>query len=481
MKRFDPTETTFRKEVVMLARNDRSFGEAMFGRAVLGDRRRTRRLVQLTDQLCKHPGGSLPEKLKSPKDLKALYRLCDCDAVSHQVLMDAVRPAVLAEAQQHDIVLILHDSTELDYSTHKSLAEQLGQVGRGLKRGYLCHNSLAVTAEGREVLGLVNQILHHRVRAAKNETLPERRARKSRESRLWLRGTEGLPSERRFIDVADQGSDTFEFLEHEVHSGRRFVLRAHHARKVSAGHEPSTTKVPLQDYAQGLQTLGGRSIDVAAQPRRGRRPARRARQARLLISAGALHVHPPHAKHGLHGRDPLPMWLVRVWEPHPPKEAEAIEWFLLTNEPVANLADALRVLAWYQTRWVIEEFHKALKTGCGVEDLQFTDVARLEPMIAVLSTVATTLLNLRAASQLADAQTRLATTLVDDDYVTVLSVWRFSKVKRLTVHEFFYALARLGGHQNRRGDHRPGWLILWRGWTTLQAMVEGAATNRKCG
>jgi hypothetical protein len=172
----------------MIAYNsERSFGEMMFGQAMLGDRRRTRRLVQLTDQLCKHPGGSLPEKLKSPKDLKALYRLCSCEAVTHEALIRSVRQAVLTEAQQHDIVLILHDSTELDYSTHKSLAAQLGQVGRGLKHGYLCHTSLAVTAEGREVLGLVNQVLHRRVRASKHETLPQRRARASRESRLWLR------------------------------------------------------------------------------------------------------------------------------------------------------------------------------------------------------------------------------------------------------------------------------------------------------
>jgi hypothetical protein len=101
-------------------------------------------------------------------------------------------------------------------------------------------------------------------------------------------------------------------------------------------------------------------------------------------------------------------------------------------------------------------------------------------MIALRSMVATTRLNLRAASQRADAQTRLATTLIADAYVTVLSVWRFGQLKKLTVHEFFYALARLGGHQNRRGDHRRGWLICWRGWTTLQTMVEGAETNRKC-
>jgi hypothetical protein len=102
-------------------------------------------------------------------------------------------------------------------------------------------------------------------------------------------------------------------------------------------------------------------------------------------------------------------------------------------------------------------------------------------MIALLSTVATTLLNLRVASQRADAQTRPASTLVEQEYVAILSGWRYGTMKPLTVHEFFYGLARLGGHQNLRSDKRPGWLILWRGWTTLQAMIDGADATRKCG
>ncbi len=459
-----------------------SFGEAMFGHTQLGDRRRAARLARLTDQLCRHPGGTLPEKLHSPKDLKALYRLCDCEAVTHEALIHSVSQAVLAECDQQDVVLIIHDSTELDYSTHKSLVKQLGQVGRGLKHGYICHSSLAVKAEGREVIGLVNQCLHRRVRVKQKETLTQKRARHSRESRLWLRGTEGLPAERRFVDIGDQGADTFEFLEHETQSGRRFVIRVHKPRKVSAGHEPFKSKRPLRDFARELPAIGGRATEVQAQPRYGRNPARPARYARLLISAAAVLVHSPHAKYGEHGDQPLPLWLVRVWEAHPPQGAKAIEWLLLTNEPVTTLADALRVIGWYQSRWVIEEFHKALKTGCRVEAMQFTDTSRLEPMIALLSTVATTLLNLRAASQLADAKTRPATTLMDRAYVDLLSRWRYGRVKALTVHDFFFALARLGGHQNRRGDKRPGWLILWRGWTALQTMVDGAELNqRKCG
>jgi hypothetical protein len=466
----------------------RSFGETMFGHAQLGDRRRTRRLVALADRICKHPGGTLPEKLRSPSDLKALYRLCDREEVTHQALMDPMRSAVLTACQEEDEVLIIHDSTELDFSTHHSLKEQLGEVGRGLKKGYICHNSLAITAQGREALGLVKQQLHRRQRVNRKETLPQRRARDSRESRLWIKGTEGLPAEWRFIDLADRGADTFEFLEHEVKSGRRFVIRAHKPRKVSAGHEPSKTKQPLATFVRGLAAIGGRALDVPPQPRYGRNPARKGRYARLLISAAPVLVHPPHAKYGEHGNQPLAMWVVRVWEPHPPKGTKAIEWILYTNQPVANLADASRVLDWYELRWVIEEFHKALKTGCGVEDLQFTDTERLEPAIALLSGVATTLLNLRAASELPDAKTRPATDVVDQAYVEVLSLWRYQKSKALTIHDFFFALARLGGHQNYPSSKRPGWLLLWRGWTELQALVQGhdlahaaVKKRRKCG
>lgn len=453
----------------------RSFAQTMFGQVQLGNRLRNERLVALVDLMCEHPGGSLPEKLRSPKDLKSLYRLCDRKEVTHQTLLDSMRSAVLEACAQEDEVLVIHDGTELDFNTRHSLAKQLGQVGRGFKKGYLCHNSLIVKPEGREVIGLVNQHLHRRPRVDPKETLPESRAREDRESRLWLKGVEGLPGDRRFIDVADRGADTFEFVEHETNSGRRFVIRVQHqSRNVSVGHEISK-KQPLRVAVRAQPAIGGRVQEVVAQPRHGRHPARKARRAKLLISAAAMLVHPPHAKYGEHGDEPLPLWVVRVWEPHPPKGNKAIEWVLYTNEPVHTLADAVRVIDWYETRWVIEEYHKAMKTGCNVEGLQFTDTARLEPAIAMVSAVATTLLNLRAAAELPDAKTRPASEVVDRGYVEVLSLWRYRKVKALTVHEFFFALARLGGHQNYPSSKRPGWMKLWRGWTELHARVEGAA------
>jgi hypothetical protein len=459
---------------------DGSLGRMMFGQAPLGDERRTERLVTTFDALCRHPGGTLPDKLSSPADLKALYRLCASDSVTHAALVAAMRSYTLSRIAAHaGPVLVVHDATELDYTTLGSLAEQLGQIGKGTHRGYICHNVLAVDATRGEVLGLLDQILHCRVEVPDDETLTELRERQTRESLLWVQGTEHLPDDARLVDVADQGASTFEFLEHQTHSGRRFVIRNGKTRNVYAGHKPAGIKRHLQAHVESLPELGRFTMDV--QPQKGRR-ARTA--AEFSLRGGAVLVVAPHAKHGHHGRDPLPLYVVYVTEVKPPRGEKPIAWMLLTNEPVRRFDDAWRVTSWYEQRWVIEEYHKSLKTGCQIEDLQFTYVERLQPAIALLSAVALTLLGLRDASRRADAHTRRATTLVAREYVEVLSSWRHGKIRcELTIQEFFLALARLGGHQNRRKDHRPGWLVLWRGWMKLQCMLDGylAAQRIKCG
>lgn len=455
-------------------------GRDIFGAADLGDRRRTARLVKSFDLMCSHPGGTLPDKLASPPALRGLYHLCDADDVTHEAIITPSRThtKMRIEACSEDI-LILHDATELDYTTLSSLAGDLGQIGKGTRRGYLCHNVLAVAADSGDVLGLMDQILHRRDKVSKTETLPERRNRVTRESLLWVSGTRHLPADRRLIDVADQGADTFEFLEHEYHSGRRFVIRVSKTRMIHAGHKPTGPRQEIQTYLRDLPEWGRFTMDVQPQPGRQAR-----KNATFVIRAAAVLVCPPHAKAGHHGDDPLPLYVVQVTEVSPPAGEDAIEWTLLTNEMVKTFEDALRVIGWYERRWVVEEYHKAQKTGCRIEDMQFTTTARLKPAIALLSVVAVTLLNLREAGRRGDAQTRRADTLLSSEYVEVLSLKRYGEVRRdLTIHEFFLALARLGGHQNRKCDKHPGWLVLWRGWMKLQAMLDGylAAKRKICG
>ncbi len=196
--------------------SETTLGHVIFDQADFGDVRRNARMAESFDIMKRNPGGSLPDKLAEPADLRAPYRLLDCPGVTHKTILEAIRDHTLAQiAACPEPVLILHDATELDYSSLKSLVNDLAQIGKGNRRGYICQNVLAVNAKTGAVLGLVDQILHKRAKAPKKETAAQHRNRKTRESLLWPKGTKHLPADSGLTDVCDRGADTFEFLEHE--------------------------------------------------------------------------------------------------------------------------------------------------------------------------------------------------------------------------------------------------------------------------
>ncbi len=153
------------------------------------------------------------------------------------------------------------------------------------------------------------------------------------------------------------------------------------------------------------------------------------------------------------------MWVVRIWEPNPPAGTKPVEWYLLTTEAVPDIEAAWEVVGWYQCRWIVEEYHKAQKTGCQVEDVQFTTTEALKPTIALLSVIATILLNLRSMSRQPEDQ---------DIYhycggpLLCRSLEQMA-LQRRTRHDHRGVLLcrrSSGRSPNRKADGHPGWLVL---------------------
>jgi hypothetical protein len=453
----------------------RGFGEAHFGGCEFGDRRLTRRAVTTADAVMRHPGGTLPAKLAG-NDLLGFYRLANNPKVTHAAMLAPHARATLAEAEAvaaGGVVLLISDTTEVDYTTLSSAAGELGQVGNGGGRGLLCHNVLAFDYAGRTSLGLVNQVMHRRRKVAKGETLKQKREHPGRESRLWKRALADVPPPppgQVWVHVCDRGADTFENVDFWEGRGEKYDIRSKSNRKVVG---PDGKRHRLHELARGLPRAAGRRT-VRVSDNRGQ-PAR---EATVEVGFAAVTLPAPRQRRGEHGDQPHTAWVVHVREVDPPAGAAPLEWVLLTNVPVATAADAWERADWYACRPVIEEFHKALKTGCGVEDLQFTTRHALEVAIALLSVVATRLLRLRDLSRDDRTKDRPAADVLDPVYVEVLSAVRFKRRRPLTVLEFCLALAWLGGHLNRKSDRPPGWLVLWRGWTKLQQMVAAVEADR---
>lgn len=454
----------------------RTFAQEHFGQADLGHKKRNGCLLRVAERICRHPGGTLPNKMGGPTNYKAMDELMNRPEVTHaSVLASHVRRTQERIQAIQGVVLLLHDTTELEY-TGLSIPE-LGPIGNGNRRGYLCHNTLAIDPERREVLGLANQILHARVPVPAGESVKAKRKRQSRESRLWSRAVQAIgavPAGVTSVDVADRGADLFEFLATEQQLCRKALVRACQNRWIFAGHGTGAEKVRLFGHLRSLPAWGTQNKKIYD------RAQAQERQAQLAVAAAPLTLPPPHIQKGEYEKKPLQLWGVRIWEPTPPQGQKALEWFLLCFEPVTTLAAAWQCSRWYECRYVVEEYHKAQKTGCDIERLQFETQQALQPMIALLSVVAVMLLNLREACRQPDAETRPATEVVDQQYEEILRAWRWQQPHApMSVKEFYMALGRLGGHMNRKSDGNPGWLVLWRGWTKLQCMLDGVDAERR--
>ena len=458
----------------------KSFGEVHFGAAELGDKRLTRRAVITADAMMRHPDGTLPDKLDKA-ELFGFYDFANNPKVNH----DNVLAAHCSRTRQcmgecAGEVLIIHDTTESDHSGLN--VADLGPIGNGGCRGLLVHNVLAYDYANREALGLVGQITHQRRQVRKRESAKTKREHPQRESRLWLKGVEAVgsvPEGKRWVNLMDRGGDTFESLERQHQLGQSYLVGSKANRNVQVlGKLGQRLKRKLHNWARKLPRLGRRTVSVQAQKEQP------ARQATVEVACGPVTLPAPKSRRGEHGKGPLSTWAVHLQEVDAPKGVKPLEWILLTNVPAETKQEAWKRVDWYECRPVIEEYHKAQKTGCGMELPQFTTRKALEVTIAIISVVAAQLLRLRDLARRPDAATTPATEVIDACYVEALSLWRHKRVDMtMSVLDFLYALARKGGHLNRKSDRLPGWLVLWRGWMELQPLVEGIrlAELKRCG
>jgi hypothetical protein len=444
---------------------------ASAGRIFFGDKRLDARLFETFDRMARRPAGTLPQKLVKRADLVGGYRMFNNPRVTHRAILDAHRASCLERLAGHrGKVLLIHDTTVLDYSGLG--VDGLGQVGDGHGKGLYAHNSLAVIPATRQVVGLVNQVLHKRARVPKNESKAKRRARPGRESRLWTRAVATLPPVPPGVvvtDVSDRGSDVTEYICFEVAVGRQFVVRSQHNRNlVDDAGDKQVQK--LHDRLRSLPPAAGYA------PYTLRVPAKAGgwREATIGLAWERVRILPPRQARGDHGPDPVDVWGVIAREAAPPAGEERVEWVLLTNRPVESAGQAREVVEDYGCRWLVEDYHKAMKTGCGVEDLQMTTRHGLDNAIAVLSVLAVHVLRLRCNAR--DEQTRRQPARLHEDPLKVELAARDAgraDWRAMTVWEFYVAVARMGGYVLNPHKRPPGWIVLWRGYTRLEDMCDG--------
>ena len=334
----------------------------------------------------------------------------------------------------------------------------------------MLHSALMVAAESETVVGLAGQEIHYRKPVPKGETRTQRLARE-RESDLWGKVIDAVgppPEAVQWVHVLDRGGDHFEVYCHCLEQKSDWVVRAKSLHRKML--DPTGREVTVAEYLETLPVAGTFQLKLRA------RPKQPARIAHLAVSFGPLRLLPPRLKSPYLKRlcpSPISMWVVRVREVDPRPGVEPIEWVLYTSLPVETFEQAMVVVGYYEKRWLIEEWHKALKTGCQVEARQLEHHERLEAMVGLMSVIAVRLLQLKAVAR--SEPDRPAEELVPRGYIRLLE--RARKMVPGTIQavgQFFRGLAKLGGFLGRKGDGQPGWITIWRGWDKLSLMLRGA-------
>jgi hypothetical protein len=218
-------------EVVMEVLADtRLWSEVHFGTAQLGDRRRTQRLVESAAAIACHPQKPFTQVFDW-NDLRGFYRLCACQEATLSVVQQPHWQQTRQAMAQQPLVLILHDTTFLDYTSHTALTGA-GPIGEGNGQGFLQHNSLAVLPAPRQVLGLAYQQLRVRQPRPQGENSYQRQ-RRPRESIQWLEGIRAAgvaPTEGCWVDVADRGCAFYEAMVAARELGPHFLFRVFEER-----------------------------------------------------------------------------------------------------------------------------------------------------------------------------------------------------------------------------------------------------------
>jgi len=294
-----------------------------------------------------------------------------------------------------------------------------------------------------------------------------------RESDRWAKvlAEMGRPAPGcRWIYMGDRESDFYEPLQRCLRHGDDFIIRGYQDHKLVGEQEQLSVELK-QATVQGVSRIQLRG-----------RNGEPAREATVSLRSCRVKLKAPWRPQGV--PEGVEVNVVEARELTPPPGIEPLHWILLTSLPCQGLAQLKRIVARYALRWWIEQYHKALKSGVGIEESQLEQGFRIENLLAVLAIVAVRLVNTQwLARNRPDEPVEAESFGVNA--LKILSAKFETPKGGWTNRSVLIAVAKLGGFLARKHDGMPGWQTIWRGWSTLMCMCQGVEIfnqkPKRCG
>jgi hypothetical protein len=420
----------------------------------------------MMDHFFSHPESSINAAMGKWSEAKAAYRIFDHENLTEERILESHRSQVTQRAAAYDELLLVQDTTTLCYTSHVQ-AKGLGSIAQGYKggssQGLFVHTTYVLGACDGVPLGLLDQQIWSRDKIEHKH--PQDRWR------LGMRQS-SIFDKQRIIHVADREADFWDLMSEAQVRGESFVIRLIKQR----GLKPT-----LERLFKEADSLGEIELEVNIRlpnddPKKTKFHKRRTQERICLqVRQSELDLRNLTSYFLTPGRaEDLRVNLVWAVEKNPPSHRSAIEWVLKTNLTTSAFSNCQKVLEIYAKRWSIEQFHKALKSGCLVEKARLATADRLKKYITAMSIVAWRLAHLTYYAR-AEGETLCSEVLSDSEWKALYCKTHKSSVfppKPPTTREAIRWIAQLGGFLGRKSDGEPGMITLWRGWNKLTEIAE---------
>lgn len=452
-----------------------------FSSVFLGDARLDRRLGQVVGALQDRPDAGFPQAMGDDASTEAFYRFLANPKVSAAALLQGHTDETWARAVDCEVVFAVHDTSLFQFQGDE-VREGTFRTAKG-KCGFLGHVCLAVAGDGSRLpLGVVGMLPV--VRPEQGAPVEGPGLVYENESQRWhdliAIIDDEAPQEPHVVHVLDREGDAYELLDLLTVLDADYVVRLAHDRRVLT----RDGRRRLSDILPDATTRLTRSVQLSRRTGRKRppatrkiHPARDERTAHLEVRALQTWLVRPDGADAT--CDEIPVNIVHVVEPDPPPGEAPVSWLLATPLCVETAEDVAAIVDAYRARWLIEEFFKALKTGCAYEKRQLESLDNLLIAFSLLTPIAWRLLALRWMAR--NERDRPATDIFTAEELALLRHVDGSRRKRLpatpTIRQAMFAVARLGGFL--QSNKEPGWQTLGRGLMRLCDLSRGLALARQ--
>jgi hypothetical protein len=439
-----------------------------------GDNRLEKRMEKIIETLLEKPNVCIPQAFEDVYQAKACYRFWSNHNVDPDKILLHHKELTIEAAKQQETVLIIQDTTEGNFSTHKKL-EDIGYLEGKKQRGLKVHSAMAVSGEGLP-LGIIWQRQWIRTGAEYGKKHQrKKKATSDKESQRWIDChnaiNKQLLSNKRIIHIADRESDIYDFLVSERKENQYILIRFAQDRRIE--DELRRIKAALNSQ----ECSGTFEVKV------GRRGNEYQHTTKLNTKYKRVKVLAPSNRKKGEGQSSIELTAIKAYEEVDPTSpnTELIEWYLLTTLPVNSITEVEECVHLYSLRWLIERYHYTLKSGCQIEKLQLEKGSRIENAIATYSQIAWRILYMTYLSRIEpDLDARA---ILTEEELETLKL-KFNKTGKKIIEEdntikiVIICIARIGGFLGRKSDGMPGVKTLWRGLMALRYLVEGIRLAR---